>query len=211
MITPVENGRTCPACGRERLLGRGAGLARRGKALLAGARVRARRCSPRCARIGAPGRRRCSRQTVTGAAQKRFCVKTPATRLPSASATTRRSLRSWSCGSPAFGDAEAHARDGQQVRLGFRRGAERGSRPWTGSTCPSPSKATACRSGQTLGRPASGELAVAVLVLLAGAAGARIVAADLLRRRARRAGPPARRRRPPRPAAPRRRRASASS
>jgi hypothetical protein len=44
------------------------------------------------ARMPAPAAR-CSRQTCTGAAQKRFCVNTPATVLPSATRTTSTSLR----------------------------------------------------------------------------------------------------------------------
>ena len=82
MITPVENGSTCAGVAAEQPRE----LARRS------ARARASPSSPvpalalpvltTSARIGCAGQRRCSLQTITGAAQKRFCVNTPATVAP---------------------------------------------------------------------------------------------------------------------------------
>src|SRR5688572_25917466 len=95
----------------------------------------------------------CLRAMITGAAQNLFLVKTPATAAPGASRTTSRSLR------PGF-LMPAIATPNSTPRTACSdcgSGAER---------------LTAIRSGQ---------FAVAVLVFLAGAAGARIVAADLLR------------------------------
>ena len=91
MITPVENGSTCSGwtCNRA------------ANAALAW-RARTRPSSPvpalalpvliSRARMPAPAARR-SRQTCTGAAQKRFCVNTPPTLVPSSSRKTVRSLR----------------------------------------------------------------------------------------------------------------------
>ena len=90
MITPVEKGSTC--CGAIR--------SRRARAAQV-ARARARPSSPvpalafpvliTMARMSP--RARCSRHTCTGAAQKRFCVNTPATDAPGSINTTVRSLR----------------------------------------------------------------------------------------------------------------------
>ena len=91
MITPVEKGRICS----------GATLSLRASAMQV-ARVRASPSSPvpafalpvliSIARMP-KSFCRCSRQTCTGAAQKRFCVKTPPTAAPSSISTTVRSLR----------------------------------------------------------------------------------------------------------------------
>ena len=91
MITPVENGSTCSG-------------ARSSKRAAATQVVRAR-TRPSCpvpafalpvlttmARTSWP-LAKCSRLTCTGAAQKRFCVNTPATAVPSSSRNTVRSLR----------------------------------------------------------------------------------------------------------------------
>ena len=91
MITPVENGSTCS----------GAQPSSRASAAQV-ERARARPSAPvpalalpvltRSARTSPPAAR-CSRQSCTGAAQKRLAVKTPATEAPGSSLTTVRSLR----------------------------------------------------------------------------------------------------------------------
>ena len=91
MITPVENGSTW--CAATPSSSASAALV---------ARALARPCAPvpalalpvliTMART-APPWARCSRLTCTGAAQKRFCVNTPATAAPSSSRNTVRSLR----------------------------------------------------------------------------------------------------------------------
>ena len=98
MMTPVENGSTC--CGAR---------PRRPASATQVARARARPSAPvpalalpvltTMARMPWPAAR-CSRQTCTGAAQKRFCVNTPATLVPSSSRKTVRSLR-WALRTPA--------------------------------------------------------------------------------------------------------------
>jgi hypothetical protein len=91
MMTPVENGRIC--CGEQPISFASASHVARAAASPASPvpalalpvfTTSARICAP-CAR--------CSRQTITGAAQKRFFVKTPATCEPSASFITSTSLR----------------------------------------------------------------------------------------------------------------------
>jgi hypothetical protein len=93
MITPVENGRTCSSL---RSISRAVAAQVR--------RARARPSAPvpalalpvlmSSARMPWPWpAAKCSRQTCTGAAQKRLSVKTPATELPSSSANTTRSRR----------------------------------------------------------------------------------------------------------------------
>ena len=80
-ITPVENGSTCCGVDAQQARQRGAGRARARQARLAGAGVRVAGVDhQRADRLaaGAHGAR-CSRQTCTGAAQKRFCVNTPPT------------------------------------------------------------------------------------------------------------------------------------
>ncbi len=92
-ITPVENGSTS----------RGAQPSRPATASQV-ARAATMPCSPVAAlampvlitsarRLPSPAR--CSRQTVTGAAQQRFWVNTPAARLPGTSSTSVRSRRSF--------------------------------------------------------------------------------------------------------------------
>ena len=91
MITPVENGSTWPAS-----------MPSWPASASQVARARARPSAPvpalalpvlmTMARIAWPPSK-CSRQTCTGAAQKRFCVNTPATVVPSSSRNTVRSLR----------------------------------------------------------------------------------------------------------------------
>ena len=99
MMTPVENGKIC--CGvRPSLPAKAAQVLR----------ARARPSAPvpalalpvliNSARMPAPALARCSRQICTGAAQNRFCVKTPATEAPGSSNTTVRSLR-WALRMPA--------------------------------------------------------------------------------------------------------------
>ena len=112
MITPVENGSTCSGATAEPRGQRGAGRARARQAVLAGAGVgvagvdddRARR-RRRAAR--------CSRHSCTGAAQKRFGVKTPATDGPRSSSTTVRSRR-LALRIAGHGGAELDAGDGMQ-------------------------------------------------------------------------------------------------
>ena len=91
MITPVENGSTCVGLAAEqRRPPHSQTCARVAMPVLAGAGIgvagidhqRADRRSVEC-----------SRQTITGAAQKRFWVKTPATRGAAREAMTSRSLR----------------------------------------------------------------------------------------------------------------------
>ena len=91
MITPVEKGNTCS----------GATFSKPARAWQV-ERARAKPSAPvpalalpvlmTIARTPLPAAR-CSRLTCTGAAQKRFCVKTPATLAPSSSKNTVRSLR----------------------------------------------------------------------------------------------------------------------
>ena len=98
MITPVENGRICS----------GATLSWRASAMQV-ERARARPSAPvpalalpvlmTMARMDWP-LAKCSRLICTGAAQKRFCVNTPATLAPSSSRNTVRSLR-WALRTPA--------------------------------------------------------------------------------------------------------------
>src|SRR5262245_12020692 len=95
----------------------------------------------------------CSFARITGAAQNRFCVNTPATCEPGARRITSRSLR------PGF--------------------------LMPAIAMPRPTPLTACREpasgAERLTAMRLGQLAVAVLVFLARAAGAGIVATDLLR------------------------------
>src|SRR5690349_1271802 len=105
---------------------------------------------------------RCSFATCTGAAQKRFCVNTPATRVPSASAKSSRSLR------PDF-------RIPASVTPSFtpltgRRSSGLGGLRFTAISLLHPASRV---------DPGSGQFPVAVLVFLPRTAGAGIVAADL--------------------------------
>src|SRR5690606_13442752 len=116
-----------------------------------------------------PPLRRCSWQTRTGAARKRFRVKTPATVAPSAmriSSTSRRPvLRIAAQAVPISTPGTASSAS----RAGISRFTGIASTPWPSEGFRRPAT----------GSP-SGEPAVALLVLLARAAGTRIVAADLL-------------------------------
>ena len=140
---------------------RDAGGARARQAVLAGAGIgvagvdhhRANRRSPAA---------RCSRHTCTGAAQKRFCVNTP----PTARAFVdqhHRQVLAVGLADAGFGDADAHARHRDAAR------PDRGrtdSRAWDRDSSVAKPRAHAQ------------QLAVALLVLLAAAAGAGVVAAD---------------------------------
>src|SRR5262245_14293385 len=110
------------------------------------------------ARVGRP-KARCSLATWTGAAQKRLRVNTPATLAPCASVTSSRSLR---------------------PDLRIPASATPSLTPFTGSRSSGPGglRLTAIF---LLRPPASGELAVAVLVFFPRAAGAGVVAPDLAR------------------------------
>src|SRR5882672_10603443 len=159
MITPVENGSTS----------RGSQPSRRATASqLSLASARPARPVPALAlpvlttsaRVGRP-EARCSLATCTGAAQKRFCVNTPATRASCASATTSRSLR---------------------PDLRIPAWATPSLTPFTGdrSSGPGGLRLTAIFLARRGSRTDSGELPVAVLVFLSRTAGARIVAPDLV-------------------------------
>ena len=94
MITPVENGSTCAA---EHPSRRASSLQVWRAAAMPSLPVPAlaQPVLTSSARTDASGSSivKCWRATVTGAAQKRFCVKTPATRAPLSSFITSRSLR----------------------------------------------------------------------------------------------------------------------
>src|SRR5574344_961797 len=161
-ITPVENGSTC--CGaRPRCWARASQVARvrcRPSApvpalALPVLMTKARICAPAC---------RCSRHTCTGAAQKRFCVNTPATLVPSSSKNTVRSLR-------LALRIPASATPMRTPRTGCSAAGSRAGR-FTGMT------------GFSLNEGAgSRQLAVALLVLFAAAAGAGVVAPNVDTRR----------------------------
>src|SRR5262249_37213665 len=205
MMTPVENGSTCDgeqpsSCASSLQVRRAAATPSRPVPAFAQPVFTTR------ARID-PSRSladRCSRATVTGAAQKRFDVNTPATRAPSSSLMTRRSLR------PAlrmFASATPSATPATGRRLlgsGCLRLTAMGlpavsavvspSRPiiagrkWL--TAPAPSAETRNPALQASRRTLilysfqegslSREPSMAVLVLLPGAARTRVVATDLL-------------------------------
>ena len=109
MITPVESGSTCEAVDAEQ----------------PGPRPRRSPARPRCPGLPVPALAtpvlttmradrvlvgEVLRHTCTGAAAKRLRVKTPATRAPSSSATSSRSLR-FGLADVGLGDAEAYAGD----------------------------------------------------------------------------------------------------
>ncbi len=97
MITPVENGSTSSGAQPSSCADRDADGARIREARFAGARVGVAgiddetRESRGRARAG---RQDASRHTVTGAAQNRFCVKTPAATVPGSARMSRTSSRS---------------------------------------------------------------------------------------------------------------------
>ena len=92
MITPVENGSTCPPSKPNRRAV-SAQMARASASPRSPVPALALPVLTTIARM-AEAAARCSRQTRTGAAQKRLRVNTPATVLPSASLNSSRSLRS---------------------------------------------------------------------------------------------------------------------
>ena len=91
MMTPVENGSTASVAqptsraAAAQVVRASARPRSPVPALALPALTTSARIDPACAR--------CSRQIVTGAAQKRFCVKTPAACVPGARLTSRRSSR----------------------------------------------------------------------------------------------------------------------
>ena len=91
MITPVENGRTW-AGSKPRSFASASHVVRAASRPASPVPAFALPVLTTSARTPAPAAR-CSRQTVTGAAQKRLRVKTPPTDAPSATRTTRTSLR----------------------------------------------------------------------------------------------------------------------
>src|SRR5713226_1936878 len=150
MITPVENGSTC----RE-----SQPSSRAASPQLAFARASPSFPVPALAfpaltmnaRRGLP-EARCSFATCTGAAQKRFCVNAPATRVPSAKVMRSRSLR------PALRIAAS---------------ATPSFTPLTGR------RSSGLGGLRLTAMPPLTQLPVTVLVFLSRAAGTRIVAADL--------------------------------
>ena len=122
MITPVENGSTCSGAQLELARQRDAGRARARQAVLAGAGVGVAGVDHQRAdaAVRAPGARG---TTCTGAAQKRFCVNTPADRGALVDAARpSRSLR-LALRTPASATPSATPGTGDAARAGS--GAER--------------------------------------------------------------------------------------
>src|SRR6267142_5977712 len=160
MITPVENGSTSRGS-QPRSRAARSQLARASAIPVLPVPALALPVLTTSARVGLP-EARCSFATCTGAAQKRFCVNTPATRAPSASTTRSRSLRP-DLRIPASVTPSLTPFTGRRSsRLGGLR-----------------LTAISLRRPGSRAYPVSGEFPVAVLVFLPRAAGAGIVAADL--------------------------------
>ncbi len=211
MMTPVENGSTsCAAQPSSRATAaqqaRASAMPRLPVPALALPALISR------ARVVAVPRARCSRQTITGAAQKRFCVNTPAAASAGIEADQEH-IVARPVLDAAGGGAERDAGNRQQL-LGRGRNvvdrhgrAERKRRPDSTAANRARRRDAADPRGSSAMRPWSPvapydrlDRAVAVLEFLARSAGAGIVAADFLpgareRRRRRRAACPA-----PRPA-----------
>ena len=95
MITPVENGRTAPdaqpsAAATAAHVASAAAIPGSPVPALA---LPALTISARRPVAASPSTERCRRQTVTGAAQKRFCVNTPAAVVPASKVTSSTSSR----------------------------------------------------------------------------------------------------------------------
>src|SRR5258706_4956389 len=181
MMTPVENGRTWPAL----QLSNRASSAHVWRACAKPSLPVPAFALPvliTSARVDNAGSSvdKCWRVTTTGAAQKRFCVNTPATFAPSASLMTSRSLRpglrmfasAMPSATPGTGNREAGS--GAERFTGMAAGSLKVARDYSVRHRGRP---VVCVRGTTLRKPA-----VAVLVFLAGSARAGIVAPDLLAR-----------------------------
>src|SRR5690606_25524059 len=156
-ITPVENGRTCSAV-QPTSLATSSQLRRAFAIPCSPVPAFAQPVLTTSARTEPPLPARCSRQTRTGAAQKRLVVNTPAAAAPSGSRSTSTSRR-FAFRMPACAVPIATPATGNNAS---RAGASRFTGIW--ASVP----------------PDSRQPAVALLVFLARSAGAGIVAADLL-------------------------------